>query len=451
MRGVVVAGTRSGCGKTSAALGLAAALSRRGLRVAPFKCGPDFIDPGFLEAASGRPCHNLDSWMCGPGGVREIFARHVQGADVAVIEGAMGLFDGFGLTEEGSAAHTAKLLGLPVLLAADASAMARSAAAMVRGYLDFDPELAFCGVLLNRVGSPRHGEILRQALAQSGIDLPVGILLRDEGLAAPSRHLGLVQAEEHLNPSRLGALAEWVESSLDLDSLLDTLPECDPAPSADPEPAPPRARIGLAWDPAFRFYYHENLRLLRAAGAELVPFSPVADRRPPENLDGLYLGGGYPELHGLRLSDNASMRRAVRGLAESGLPIYAECGGFMFLMDSLVMDTGQLCRMCGLFPYRATMNARFSALGYRAVETRQDSILGPAGTLARGHEFHYSSIPEETYRQATLFSTADRNGPREGPEGFTRHQTAASYIHLHFGSNPALAANFVTACAKGAD
>ncbi|EPR42118.1 Cobyrinic acid A,C-diamide synthase [Desulfovibrio sp. X2] len=456
MKGLVVAGTRSGCGKTSLALGLMAALGRRGLRVAPFKCGPDFIDPAHHERACGRASHNLDGWMCGRSGVEEIFARHAQDADVAVVEGVMGLFDGFsGRDEAGSSAQVAKWLGLPVLLAADASSMARSAAAMVGGYLAFDPALPFVGVVLNRVASHNHAELLREACA----DLPaplLGLLPREEGLALPARHLGLVlpgadHGAEGAEDAVRGRLADWVERSLDLDALLERLPDVSPAaPVRDAaRPAAPRARIAVARDAAFRFYYHENLRLLEAAGAELLPFSPIADKRLPEGADGLYLGGGYPELYAYDLSNNAGLRREIRRFCEDDRPVYAECGGFMYLMDSMVDVNGLTCRMAGVFPFAARMNERFAGLGYRQVTTAADSLLGPAGTLARGHEFHYSSIPDEAYAQAGLYAVEDRKGPRERPDGFAAHTVAASYIHLHFGSNPLLARHFADACAAG--
>lgn len=446
MKGIVVAGTRSGCGKTSVALGLMAALRRRGLRVAPFKCGPDFIDPAHHTRVTGRVSHNLDGWMCGRAGVEDIFERHAQDADVAVVEGVMGLFDGFsGRSEAGSTAEVAKWLGLPVLLVADAQSMARSAAAMAHGYLSFDPSLRFAGLALNRVGSPGHRELLAEALEGAAAPL-LGMLGRDEGIRLPERHLGLVMPEAdtaEMHPS----LADWVEQGLDLDRLLAALPDLSPVPSGEDLPTAARTRIAVARDRAFCFYYEENLRLLRAAGADLAFFSPIADKRLPEGTRGIYLGGGYPELSAYDLSNNASLRREVRRFAEDGGPVYAECGGFMYLMDSLRDHQGLTCKMAGLFPFAAHMEGRFTGLGYREVTTTADSILGPAGMLARGHEFHYSGIPEEAYASAGLYRVADRKGPRERPEGFAAHNVVASYIHLHFGSNPLLARHLVEVCA----
>lgn len=449
MKAIVVAGTRSGCGKTSVALGLMAALRRRGLRVAPFKCGPDFIDPAHHGRAAGRASHNLDGWMCGRAGVEEIFARHAQDADVAVVEGVMGLFDGFsGRDRTGSTAEVAAWLGLPVLLVADAQSMARSAAAMAHGYFSFDSSLRFAGIVLNRVGSAGHRELLAEALRDGAAPL-LGMLGRDEELALPERHLGLVLPQEggqEAEPVHQ-RLADWVEAGVDVDRLLGLLPDIETVPPALGLPVPPRARLAVARDQAFRFYYGENLRLLEAAGAELAFFSPIADKRLPDGTQGVYLGGGYPELAAFDLSNNAALRREIRRFAEDGRPVYAECGGFMYLMDSLHDHQGLTCKMAGVFPFAARMEGRFTGLGYREVETTADSILGPVGTLARGHEFHYSGIPAEAYAAAGLYRVSDRKGPREQPEGFVARGTVASYIHLHFGSNPLLARHLVEACA----
>lgn len=451
MQAIVVAGTRSGCGKTSVSLGLMAALARRGLTVAPFKVGPDFIDPGLHRAACGRDSHNLDGWMCGRSVVEHVFARHGAGADVAVVEGVMGVFDGFsGTCEAGSTAQIAKWLGVPVLLVADASSMARSAAAMVKGYAEFDPELPFLGAALNNVASKGHAGLLAEALRDAGIPL-LGLLPRDESLAAPSRHLGLVTAEDGgLPQERAAALAEWVEKSLDLDALLARLPSLDLAPTDDAPPAPCTARLGVALDAAFCFYYRENLRLLEAAGLELAYFSPLADKRLPEGIGGLYLGGGYPELHGIELANNTSLRKQVKAFADKGGPIYAECGGFMYLMRSLTTPKGQHCNMAGVFDFDARLLERRAALGYREIATRHDSILGPAGTLARGHEFHYSSIGAGDYETDLLFDVSTRTGPRPFGEGFRYQNVVGSYIHLHFGSNPAIAANLAAAAQNAA-
>uniref|UniRef100_I2Q6A3 Cobyrinate a,c-diamide synthase n=1 Tax=Desulfovibrio sp. U5L TaxID=596152 RepID=I2Q6A3_9BACT len=478
-RGLVVGGTRSGCGKTSVALGLMRAFARRGLVVQGFKAGPDFIDPGHHALATGRPSHNLDDWMCGPDGMRAVFARYAAGADVVVVEGVMGLFDGFSATDEaGSTARLAKLLGLPVLLVADAASMARSAAALVGGYLAFDPDLPFCGVVLNNAGSESHAALLREALAAA---LPAtrlwGVLPRLPKLTTPSRHLGLLTAEDDTDASqRLDRLADWLEAAIDLPALLDTLPPLPPFGGSggdDPPrrvqgralagsgaaPQPPEAssllrlsrpRIGVARDRAFCFYYAENLRRLEAAGAWLVPFSPLADGSLPEGLDGLYLGGGYPELHAGRLAENAAMRRAVRDFCLSGRPVLAECGGFMYLMESVTDGEGREYPMAGVFPLRAAMGERFAALGYREVTTREKTLLGPAGTVVRGHEFHYSRLVGGSGAVPAVYAMTGRRGVIDVAEGFLTGRTLGSYVHLHFGSNPGAARRFVAVCRERA-
>ena len=462
-RGLLVAGTRSGCGKTSVALGLMRALARRGLRVQAFKAGPDFIDPGHHALATGAPSHNLDDWMCGAAGTRRIFTRYAAGADVVVVEGVMGLFDGYAATDAaGSAASLSRLLGLPVLLVADVASMARSAAALVSGYLSFEPDLDFCGVVCNNAGSESHAALLREVMAAS---LPGtrlwGVLPRRADLAMPSRHLGLITADDDAQAiARLDALADWLEAAMDLDALLAALPPLPPSRGsggANPPPrrvpgvaAPPLAaggtRLGVARDAAFCFYYAENLRLLEAAGLTLVPFSPLTDAALPQRLDGLYFGGGYPELHAAALAANAGMLAGVRAFCRSGRPVLAECGGFMYLMETLKDLAGGEHAMAGVFPFRAAMGERFAALGYRQITTLAATPLGPAGSRLRGHEFHYSRIVGETGTVPGVYAATGRKGPLEGRHGFLSGGALGSYVHLHFASNPQAATHFAQAC-----
>lgn len=436
VRSCVVAGTHSGCGKTSVSLGLMRALSRMGHAVQPYKCGPDFIDPGHHSRASGRTCHNLDGWMLTPGINRDIFHRYAADSDIALAEGVMGLHDGYsGTREEGSTAHLAKQLGLPVVLVVDARSMARSAAALVSGYTSFDPDVRFAGVIFNRVGSESHAGLLREAMGMlPGIPV-LGCLGRNEQIELPSRHLGLHMAAEE-NEARYDRLADWIEVCLDLDMLVGTIPLVEIAPPTDPKLPEPRVRLGVARDEAFCFYYGENLRLLRLAGAELVEFSPLHDKKLPDDLDGLYFGGGYPELYAFELSQNTRMKKQVRAFHASGRGIYAECGGFMYLMRDIVSREQGRFAMTDIFPVRAAMNDRFRALGYREVKTTADSLLGPAGTLARGHEFHYSAIDDQDASETipAIYALHDRKGPRNHPEGFLVGNTLGSYVHLHFGS-----------------
>ena len=453
MKALVIGGTSSGSGKTTLSLALMAALRRRGLTVQGFKVGPDFIDPGHHALVTGRPSHNLDGWMLSHGENRAIFGRHLNGAQVGVVEGVMGLYDGYSARDEaGSTAQMAKLLGLPVLLVARARSLARSFAALAEGYLRFDPDLAWAGVAANQVGGPAHADILAQALELVPGARLAGCLPRRDGLGLAERHLGLVTAQEAGHPAGFSdRLADWVEQSLDLDRLLDELPEiAPPSPDPDPDPPPSRVRLAVARDEAFCFYYEENLRRLRQAGAQLVFFSPLHDAALPRDVHGLYLGGGYPEVFARRLAENRGPARQIAELGREGLPIYAECGGMMFLGRALVDLQGAHWPMAGLLPLSFRMLPRLKSLGYRRVRFQNPCALGPAGAQARGHEFHYSEIaavsPGNGLRE-DLYQAWGRAGPAPGARGYGLGNVLASYVHLHFGSNPDLASALVEACA----
>jgi cobyrinic acid a,c-diamide synthase len=453
-KALVLAGTHSGCGKTSVTLGLLRALVRRGLRVQPFKAGPDFIDPGLHAAAAGTQSHNLDTWMQPGHALRACFARYARQADVVLVEGVMGLFDGAGgANETGSTAHLAKLLGLPVLLTVDAKAQARSAAALVRGFARFDPDLRLAGVLLNRVGSARHEAILREALAHAG-DAPVlGCLRRVDAISLPSRHLGLVTAGDAVAlEAALPALADWVEEGVDIPALLAALPELPPSgvsQDVSGDAVHPAVRLGVARDRAFCFCYEENLRLLEEAGAELAFFSPLEDAALPENLGGLYLPGGYPELSARALSANAAMRASVRAFCASGRPVWAECGGYMYLLEELADGEGGCHPMCGALPGRAVLRERRAALGYRTARTLAAGPFGPVGTSLRGHEFHYSEYDGGAGEpQPAAFALTAIDG-REVLDGQAWGNIVGGYFHAHLASNPQAAQAFVQACRKG--
>ena len=458
---LIIAGTHSGCGKTTVAQGIMAALVARGYTVQPFKVGPDFIDPGHHRGITGRESINLDGWMLSRAYNRELLQRWSQDAGAVVGEGVMGLFDGFSGREEwGSTAQMAKWLDIPVLLVVDARSMARSAAALVQGYTGFDPEVPFAGVVFNRIGSPGHKQILTEAIESvPGVKI-YGALPRSEDLEIPSRHLGLVTEEDFSSSGdRAGRLAGWIEEHLDLDGLLESLAKrqssmCSNGPRHS-EIKPPGqekgfegspVRIGVARDQAFCFYYNENLRLLAQAGAEPVFFSPLRDAELPNSLDGLYLGGGYPELHCEQLAANKAMLAAVRGFCESGRPVYAECGGFMYLMRQIFDGQGKAYPMAGIFPFSARMENRFRALGYREVLTLQPSLLGPEGSVLRGHEFHYSGVCDIQAETERIYRLSDRQRPLEMKEGYRKGAVLGSYIHLHWGSCPEAAEHFVQAC-----
>jgi cobyrinic acid a,c-diamide synthase len=445
---LVVAGTASGVGKTTLTVGLLEAYRRRGLAVQAFKVGPDFIDPGFHALATGRPSYTLDGWMCGREHALATVARHAAEADLAIVEGVMGCFDGADATgDAGSTAEIAKWLGAPVLLVIDASAQSRSAAAAVQGFEHFDPDLRVAAVVANRVGGAGHAGWVAEAIRSACRAVPVGALIRDETLAVPERHLGLVTAGEGvLTGARRKRLAAAIEQGIDLDRLLAlaapvALPHS--APAVDPAP---RARIGVARDVAFHFYYPENLDRLRAAGAALVEVSPLVDRDLPD-VDGLYLGGGYPELHAAALAKNVPMIGAVADFAASDRPIYAECGGLMYLAHALEDPQGVVHPMVGLLPTTVRMRPGRLALGYTEIRLTADSALGPAGTVARGHEFHASTVDPVPARVPRTYQVAGRAGG-ERSEGYVVGSALMSYVHLHFGSAPGLAPAFVQSCLR---
>ena len=442
-----VAGLASSVGKTTVTLALAAAFRRRGLRVRCAKVGPDFIDPGFHEAVTGAPSRTLDSWMLDPAVLAGTLARAGHDADLVLIEGVMGVFDGLdGGSDRASTAEVARQLGVPVVLVVDAAAQVRSAAAVVLGAERFDPELEVAGVILNRVGGDRHVGWLREALAARCRSRVLGALPWREALRLPERHLGLVTARERgVPPALQAALADVAERTMDLDAIRalarSTVDAAPPAP-----PAPPRARLGVAMDDAFQFYYPENLDALRAAGARLVPWSPLEDAALPD-VDGLYLGGGYPELHAPRLAANRAVRAAVRGFALDGRPVYAECGGLMYLAERLDDPDGRGHPMAGVLPVHVRMAPRRLTLGYREVRLVGDTLLGPAGARLRGHEFHASHVDAPPSVEA-LYEVADPAGGEAWVEGYRAGGALASYVHLHFGSGPGAASALVDACVR---
>jgi cobyrinic acid a,c-diamide synthase len=447
MRMLVVAGVSTSVGKTSVTLGLLEALRRRGLRVQAFKIGPDFIDPGFHELVTGRPSYNLDGWMCGRERVLACVARHASDADIGVVEGMMGCFDGLdGASEAGSTAQVAKWLQAAVVLVLDVWASARSAGAVALGFERFDPDLDVAGFIANRVGSEGHGRMVLDSIRSACRGRALGAVPRDERLVLPERHLGLVSAAEGtLVPEKIRALGDAVERSLDLDQLLALAAPVElPSPSR-PERVTPIARIGVARDDAFQFYYAENLDMLRAAGAELVFWSPLAGQALP-GVDGLYFGGGYPELHARRLAENSAARDAVRRFAEAGRPIYAECGGLMYLTESLEDLDGVAHPMVGVLPVTVRMRPPRMALGYTEVMFTDSTPLGRAGVIGRGHEFHYSTLDRVPDRVERVYRLEQRGAARRA-EGYLVGRTLMSYIHLHFASNPDLPRAFVAACA----
>ncbi|MDA2814067.1 cobyrinate a,c-diamide synthase [Nocardiopsis sp. RSe5-2] len=452
---MVVAAPASGSGKTTVATGLMAAFAARGDRVSGHKVGPDYIDPGYHALATGRPPRNLDPVLCGEERVAPLFLHGAEGADIAVVEGVMGLFDGAsrprhhsGPGDAASTAHVAALLGAPVVLVVDAARASRSVAALVHGFCTYDTRVRIGGVILNRVGSDRHEELLREAMEDVGVPV-LGALRRHESVETPARHLGLIPAAERADEAHeaVRALGHLVAESCDLDAVAalartagpldgpawspeEELAGLDALPATGAGPAPV---VAVAGGEAFTFAYTENTELLRAAGAEVRTVDPLHDEALPEGTEGLVIGGGFPEMHAERLSANAPLRGRVAAFAAAGGPLAAECAGLLYLAESL-----DGAPMCGVLPAKARMTGRLT-LGYREAVAVGDSVLAAAGTRVRGHEFHRTAIePAHGPDPAWQWNS-------DGPEGFGGATMCASYLHLHWAGAPRIAARFLDA------
>ncbi len=447
---LLIAGTHSGVGKTTLTMGLIAALKRRGLNVQPFKAGPDYIDPTYHTLAAGQKCRNIDTWMVPPSRALAMFQHAARHADIAVIEGVMGIFDGFSYTEEsGSSAEIAKLVGAPTLIVLDVRAMARSAGALAQGFSNFDPQLNVVGFIANRCGSESHYRGVKTAI-ENASNLPVlGWLPTNIDLHIPERHLGLIPTDERGELSAfIARAADLVEKHFDIPEILKLAATAKQTPVGTNWQFPKitaRPVVAVAKDAAFSFYYEDNLDLLRAAGAEIAFFSPLADDKLPPDTAGIYLGGGFPELFAAQLSKNIALKNALKNAHAKALPIYAECGGFMFLTEHLVDLAGQSHPMMGLVPGVTKMQNRLVSMGYRMVESAHGNFLIPAKTPLRGHEFHWSTWETDADTPAAWQVKSRRAGDTPKPNGYATDNLVASYIHLHFAHHPAMAENFVRA------
>lgn len=470
---LIIAGERSGVGKTTVTLALLSSLCQKYRDVQSFKVGPDYIDPMFHQRVTGRACRNLDSVLTSEKYVQDCYNRHVQGVDYALIEGVMGLFDGAsGHNDWASTAHVARLLDLPVLLVLDCSRVSRSIAAIAFGYQNFDPRIKIAGVVLNRVGSDRHLQLLQDALEP--LQLPIlGVLRRQDNITIPDRHLGLVPTEEMPQmASLIERFAQLGDSCFDWQRLLPLLaPELaglqelsSPVYKEGEEkqilvsrltqggyegiaPAKGKAkipiRIAVARDRAFSFYYQDNLDILQQQGAQLVFWSPLQDTALPENVQGLYFGGGFPEVFASQLADNISARDAVKKAVLTNMPTYAECGGLMYLCEQIVDFEGKSWAMVGVLPTTTVMGKRLT-VGYRQATALQDSPLLPAATTVWGHEFHHSQLT--AMPEKTLYETRGYDGGKVANEGWRVHCCHASYVHLHWGACPEIPAQFLQHC-----
>ncbi len=450
---LVIAGTASSVGKTTLAAGLMAALKAQGLTVQSFKVGPDYIDPAYLAHVTGRPCRNLDSWMLGEGALRQVLAQGCLGADFAIIEGVMGLFDGRGGGSEGSTAEVAHAIRAPVILVIDVGRMSESAAAVALGFKNYSPGFKLAGVLLNNVGSDGHRRTVEDAIWNVA-KLPVlGALPAMAELGIPERQLGLLPVMENKDWDRIiGLLADAITRHVDLNLLrrigekAELLPLVPKKVFQGKPAGPAQIRLAVAYDDAFNFYYPENFELLEENGAEIVPFSPLEDSHLPQGVSGVYLGGGFPEVFVEPLAKNHSMAEALQRAHRSGMPIYAECGGLMYLGRSLRTEDGTSHAMANVIPVDVEMDGQIHRFGYRQLMTLEDSILSPKGQFYRGHEFHWSRIVNHDGGLKPAYQMLNAEGDLIGYEGFVAPNLLASYVHLHFGQNPLLTEKLVTHC-----
>ena len=434
---VIISAPWSGSGKTTVSMGIMAALCEAGLAVQPFKTGPDFIDPQYHKKITGRVSRNLDGWMMKAAGVRETYARGCEGADICVVEGAMGLMDGIGKGGiQGSTAEAAKILGIPVILVVDAKGMAGSAAAVVKGIEDIATGVNVSGVIFNRVGSERHADMLKTAVKRHCRAKVIGVIPRVEGFEIPSRHLGLTtDLDGILTREFISRLKDTVKEHVDIRALMKIASTANrPNPVCRAKAAKAiAARLAVAMDEAFCFYYQDNLEALESLGLEIVPFSPLKDGGLPENISGIYFGGGYPEMYARGLALNNFVINDVREAARAGLPIYAECGGLMYLSEGITDMEGVFHPMAGLVPAKTKMLDRRKALGYREVTVTGTTIF-PEGETARGHEFHYSEPGPVGSGVKRVYKLKNASG-EETREGYAAGNLLASYVHLHFLSN----------------
>jgi cobyrinic acid a,c-diamide synthase len=446
-RRLVIAGTGSGVGKTTLTIGLMSALMKKGYIVQGFKCGPDYIDPTYHTAVTGRVSRNIDSWMLSHEMVREIVNRASVGADISIIEGVMGFYDGKDPTNnQGSTAEISIITEGPVILVVNCASMARSTAAIVKGFQEFLKETNIVGVIANQAGSEGHFQIVKTAIEQEcGIPV-VGYLKMDHDLCIPERHLGLIPSIERgeLKPF-FDKLGDLVLETVDVDSIyaLAKAPVLEIKESQFMNKEKLEVRIAVARDAAFNFYYQENLDMLEAFGAELVEFSPLKGEVLPEHVDGLYIGGGFPEEFATELSEQRDVKDSIRTAIENGLPTLAECGGFMYLTESLETTDGTSYEMARVIPGKVKMQTRLAALGYREISAAEGNYLLSPNLIAKGHEFHYSVfIPKKETQHA--YQTKGMGGQKK--EGYMKGNLIAGYTHFHFGSCPKMVGNWVLKC-----
>lgn len=443
---IVLAGVSSGVGKTTIVTGLTALLHAMGLSVQPFKVGPDYIDPGFHAKAAGRDSYNLDTWLVPEDRLVSTFLALAGGADVSVIEGVMGLYDG-GDNGISSTAQIAKFLRAPVILVINCQSIGTSAAAIALGYKNYDPELNIAGVILNKLGSDKHEMMIREAMAEIGIPV-LGAYHRDAGLETPERHLGLTPVTEIETSLLLSKMKEDAKKFLDIDSILHIARSAEELTMQEEKETLSlhHVRIGVAQDAAFTFYYPTSLNALSRRGAELVPFSPMTDSGLPE-VDGLIFGGGFPEMFLAELSGNAAMKAAIRRAADKGMPIYAECGGLMYLCRQIVGFENETYDMAGLVPAVCRMQKKLQRVGYVTAKPIRKSVAACPGDTLRGHEFHFSILESDISDFPWAYDLQGTRQSESHKEGYAKENVLASYFHMNFDGNPIAADRFISACA----
>ncbi|MCC5911088.1 MAG: cobyrinate a,c-diamide synthase [Clostridiaceae bacterium] len=448
-----MAGTQSGVGKTTISLGIMGALKKRGLKVKPFKVGPDYIDPQFHRYVTDETSRNLDSYLLQEETLRTLFYKNAKAGDIAVVEGVMGLYDGLGTKkDEGSSAHIAKLLNLPVLLVINGGGMSSSAAAMVLGYKMYDPDVNIKGIIINNVSGEGHYAILKEAIERDiGIKC-VGYLKKNKDIQLKSRHLGLIPCGEVGElKDKVEEVIAMVEETIDLDTILQLAGEVKLKEKFSPSTKviEEKATIAYAYDDAFNFYYQDNLDLLKELGCNIIPFSPLKDKELPKGIHGIYIGGGFPEVFAEELQENGEIRQAIYNKAKEGLPIYAECGGFMYLTKEIKDLQGNNYEMVGVFEAQAEMTERLQRFGYCEVETKEDSSFFQETLSIKAHEFHRAVVINKN--QAYSYNvTKKRNGEVVSSWncGIEKYNCLGAFPHIHFYSNRDFAKNFIQKCSN---
>ena len=452
---VMIAGTNSGVGKTTVTLGIMSALVQKGINVQGFKAGPDYIDPSHHTFVTGSASRNLDTWLMGNSACRELFERAAANADISVIEGVMGLYDGsIDSTGYGSSAHLAKILNTPVILVVNARGVAQSAGAIVMGFKEFDKDIQLSGVIVNNVASSNHYECIKKTIEDSCSVTVLGYLKKDKDIIIPERYLGLVpSAENRINSALYEKLGQMVLETIDNDRLLNAASSTGIFPDFNKsifinKNDSLNVTLAIAKDNAFCFYYQDDIDLFETLGAKIKYFSPLNDRYLPDDIDGIFIGGGFPELYAAKLMKNESMRNSILEAHKQGVVIYGECGGMMYLLEKLIDCDDRSFKMCGVLKGTAKMENKRQGLGYVIADAVCDNIICKSGDTFRAHEFHWSKLLDIPHDNVFAYNTRKSNGSKSGFDGLLNKNVLASFTHVHFSSNPKLAKNFLSAMAK---